>query len=236
MLGAHHQFTYHDGDDINQMVALYAMDGLARYDPSKGPLENYLYRHCKNRISNARRDEVGCRSDSPCRTCYERALGTGPGHADGSTCPAFTAWWNRRQTRARLASPGELGAVLAEKWSMKAAPPADEEADGRDLVEVIAKRLPEEWKEDFATMLVGNTLKVPVYRRRAVQREVAKILADLGLDVTDLRTDGMGFLNQRQRTPRNSVGRLVADVPLPAQPSPRDQQVGGPGEDAEEPA
>ncbi|AWM38299.1 hypothetical protein GobsT_35750 [Gemmata obscuriglobus] len=42
VLAAKFQFGMHDADDITQMVAVYALEALPRYDPVKGNLEGFV--------------------------------------------------------------------------------------------------------------------------------------------------------------------------------------------------
>jgi len=45
-------FDIYSGDDIQNEAYLIALDGLSRYKPSAGPLENFLSVHVRNRIIN----------------------------------------------------------------------------------------------------------------------------------------------------------------------------------------
>jgi len=50
-------FAYYTGDDVSQEVWLMCLDAVERYDPSIGPLENYLVSHVSNRLKNLKRDK-----------------------------------------------------------------------------------------------------------------------------------------------------------------------------------
>ena len=53
-----YRFGLHDIDDIKQQCYLLALDGLKRYNPEKGKLENFLAVHVKRRLLNFKRDET----------------------------------------------------------------------------------------------------------------------------------------------------------------------------------
>ena len=180
LLAAKHKFGNHDLEDVRQMVAVYALEVLPRYDPSKGNLEGFLYRHCSNRLLNARRD-LGFRTDAPCPTCYKRALGTGKGHPDGSTCPKFASWWARRRTRASLATPCSVERVaeLEQESRMLTDSRVEADAENEELLALIDAHIPLDLRADYLRMR-GGCEKVPKVRRERVLRAARDILDDSG--------------------------------------------------------
>jgi DNA-directed RNA polymerase specialized sigma24 family protein len=186
VLSAKFQFGPHDKDDIAQIVSLHALEALPRFDPAKGNLEGFLYRHCSHRLCNMRRDETGSRTDTPCKTCFEHALGAGDGHPDGSVCQDFVVWWNRRQTRGRLARPVGIDNVFVEGESrMKADSIVESEAEMKELRSLIDAQLPIEFRADYLRLRAGLWASIPIPRRRAVRQKVAEILRAAGVELDE---------------------------------------------------
>jgi DNA-directed RNA polymerase specialized sigma24 family protein len=196
VLAAKFRFGPHDADDVRQMVFVFALEALPKFDPSRGKLEGYLYRNCRNRLSNARRDLLGCRTDAPCRVCYEAATGTGDGHPEGTVCEKaeqFKEWWSRRQTRAKLSSP--LGMESAPEEARVSVSTVESDVAAKELRELIDVRLPLEFRADYLRML-ADRCSVPLARRRVIQAEVAAILAGAGVELPEafaefVATDGI---------------------------------------------
>ena len=49
------RFAYHNFDDMKQQAAIFAIEGLEKYDNSR-PLENFLWTHVRNRLFNYKRN------------------------------------------------------------------------------------------------------------------------------------------------------------------------------------
>jgi hypothetical protein len=177
-------FGPHDEGDVAQLVAVWSLEAVHRYDPAKGSLDSLLYSHCSNQLSNLRRNETGCRTDYPCRVCYEHAIGAGDGHEDGSVCPQFAAWWERRLTKGRLARPVGIDKVFVEGESrMKADSMVETEVEMQELIRLIDVQLPLELRADYLRLRAGEWASIPIPRRRAVRHKVAEILREAGVDV-----------------------------------------------------
>lgn len=50
-------FAYYCNDDIGQEIWCMCLEAMKRYDPSIGPVENYLAIHVANRLKNLKRDK-----------------------------------------------------------------------------------------------------------------------------------------------------------------------------------
>ena len=61
------KFGYHTYEDMKQQAAIFALEGLEKYDNSR-PLENFLWTHVRDRLFNYKRDNFQ-RPDKPCLTC-----------------------------------------------------------------------------------------------------------------------------------------------------------------------
>lgn len=50
-------FAYYEAGDVYQEIWCMCLEALKRYDPTIGPIENYLVRHVTNRMKNLKRDK-----------------------------------------------------------------------------------------------------------------------------------------------------------------------------------
>ena len=63
-----YKFGYYGVDDMKQEARLLAIEGLERYDSSRGKLETFLWTHVSNRLFNIKRNKYS-RPDKPCFDC-----------------------------------------------------------------------------------------------------------------------------------------------------------------------
>lgn len=173
-------------EDIKQQVALLCLEALPRYDPAVGPLVNFMYRNAHNRMQNLLRATLG-RTDFPCKICHEAATDGGPGHPDGSVCPAHIKWWERNSLKAGIARAREFSAMGTEgHWDEVTGIEPSVEADAAtdELLAIIDEHLPVKLRANYLRMRAG--VQVPKPAREEVERAVLEILADSGLEPEDL--------------------------------------------------
>jgi DNA-directed RNA polymerase specialized sigma24 family protein len=162
-----HAFGYHDPDDIYQTAYEEALKVLQKdvYDPGKKPLNNFLYVHIHNRLSNLKRKQY-FRSEAPCKCCD--AFNPGP-----DPCRRWREWARRNESKQRLMKP----LTLAGDANI----PAVQE-DVHDLFVMeelrtyILERLSPEWHADFATFAEEGVL--PRDRLNRLRALLVKILED----------------------------------------------------------
>ena len=61
-------FTYQGVEDVEQRAWELALEGLAKFDESKGDVRHFLRVHIRNRLINDKRD-LYIRDDLPCKKC-----------------------------------------------------------------------------------------------------------------------------------------------------------------------
>ncbi len=111
-LGHKFKFGYHEFDDMKQQAAIFAMEGLEKYDNSR-PLENFLWTHVRNRLFNYKRNNYQ-RPDKPCLTCpffdklYQCSKNQCSKFSDKSECELYTSWSNRNDTKKNIMQPGYI--------------------------------------------------------------------------------------------------------------------------------
>lgn len=106
------KFGYHDYDDMKQQAAIFAMEGLQKYDKSR-PLENFLWTHVRNRLFNYKRNNYQ-RPDKPCLTCpfYDKSFKNSASQctkfANKDSCELYAAWTQRNNTKKNIMLPQNI--------------------------------------------------------------------------------------------------------------------------------
>lgn len=111
-LGHKFKFGYHDFDDMKQQAAIFAMEGLEKYDNSR-PLENFLWTHVRNRLFNYKRNNYQ-RPDKPCLTCpfYDKLCKQSNSactkYSNKDECDLYRGWLARNDTKKNIMVPQSI--------------------------------------------------------------------------------------------------------------------------------
>jgi DNA-directed RNA polymerase specialized sigma24 family protein len=151
------RFGYHGIDDMRQMAALFAWQGLEHYDGIR-PLENFLWTHVRNRLYNEKRNKYE-RPDKPCFHCDFYENGECSQYDDIMECELFKGWYIRNTTKKNLMSAIDLESVHDEKENNMRQSDNEEQMDERDLMKLIEAQLPVEYREDFIRLKMNNKLR-----------------------------------------------------------------------------
>jgi hypothetical protein len=104
------RFGYHDIEDMKQQAAVFALEGLKKYDHSR-PLENFLWTHVRNRLFNYKRDNYQ-RPDKPCLTCplYQPndEVSDCAQFKDKLNCNAYKVWFKRNDSKKNIMQPSYI--------------------------------------------------------------------------------------------------------------------------------
>lgn len=165
-------------EDIRQQVALEAIEALARFRPERGALQNFLARHCRNRLLNMRRCLLTRWEDLPCERCH---AGECCGK-DGEFCEPYKRWRDRNRTKTNLLLTCDLAEVNDESESrMRLASTVQADAEVTEIVQLLDERLPVELRRTMLQIRAG--VKVPKYERTRVEEAVRDILSDAGVEL-----------------------------------------------------
>lgn len=189
-------FGYFSVEDIRQQGRLFALEALGRWD-GKRTLENFLFKHVKNRLINYKRDKFH-RADPPCKEC-ERAYPLAPTHADGKYCAPFLEWKDRNLKKQLLARSLKVEPEVMARIMQRISDDdvrAPEVVGMTDLDQRIDALLPYHLRPDYLRMKEGVT--VPLERREEVREAVGAIVAG-SFDVDELRTTGRAALYTANR-------------------------------------
>ncbi len=159
--GANGSFAYYENKDVYQEVWCMCLEALDRYDPTIGPIENYLVRHIANRLKNLKRDK------------YFR-----PG-LDVSTS-GFA------RTRMNLINALPLGSNnIAEQGVLLCSTSINVNPIERILCDetltYIRKRLPDHLCDAFEELIGYNNIRNPLVEE--IRQSVAEILSERDDDV-----------------------------------------------------
>lgn len=106
------RFGYHDFEDMKQQAAIFAMEGLEKYD-NKRPLENFLWTHVRNRLFNYKRNNYQ-RPDKPCHTCpfFDKSYACSNNQCSKFTekkdCELYLAWHERNDAKKNIMQPTHI--------------------------------------------------------------------------------------------------------------------------------
>lgn len=155
-------FAYYENKDVSQEIWCMCLEALGRYDPTIGPIENYLVRHVTNRIKNLKRDK------------YFRP---------GSDVP--TSGLARTRMNLVNALPLGGGGDVAEQGVLLCSSSVGVDPIDYILCEetllYIRERLPEHLFEPFEELIGNNKVRNPLVEE--IRQKVAEILSERKDDV-----------------------------------------------------
>jgi len=111
-LGNKFKFGYHTYEDMKQQAAIFALEGLKKYD-NKRPLENFLWTHVRNRLFNYKRDNYQ-RPDLPCHTCpfydikFETTQNQCTEYKNKDNCSLYSSWVKRNSDKKNIMKPTNI--------------------------------------------------------------------------------------------------------------------------------
>jgi DNA-directed RNA polymerase specialized sigma24 family protein len=106
------KFAYHSFEDMKQQAAIFALEGLEKYDNNR-PLENFLWTHVRNRLFNYKRNNYQ-RPDKPCFTCplFDKDFKCSNNQCSKFTnkqdCEPYAAWSHRNETKKNIIQPAYI--------------------------------------------------------------------------------------------------------------------------------
>ncbi|MCP4123677.1 MAG: hypothetical protein GY751_18155 [Bacteroidetes bacterium] len=174
-LASRFKFGYYELDDMKQEAALFAWQGLEKYDGVR-PLENFLWVHVRNRLYNLKRNNYS-RPDKPCDHCpfdaycenectkYDNIL----------DCEQYGKWDSRNQIKRNLMAtksgndPHSIESISIEDKVLS-----------KELYELIDSNMPLLMREDWIRFI--NKLKISKNKRIALQVIIINILEENGIE------------------------------------------------------
>ncbi len=176
------RFGYHDVDDIKQQARLFALEALARYTENKGPLENFLSVHVRNRLINFKRDNYH-RFQAPCLQCpfydpeRKKSINQCAEFEDKMECDKWRQWILRNNSKRSIMAPATSENIdyLFSYESLEHSSVVDIVAN-KELLEYIDERLPVDLRNDY--LRLKENLSVSKYRKNKVREAIIRIVEE----------------------------------------------------------
>jgi RNA polymerase sigma factor (sigma-70 family) len=167
-------FGYFDVEDIKQQGRIFAIEAMARYDPTR-PLDNFLYTHIKNRLINFRRDKFR-RNDPPCFSCHNSIAGETL-HADKQYCEKYLAWLHRNSVKQNIINALDISNIADElEPNMREESSVVEDIERNELLALIDMKLDVELRQVYLQMQAGDS--VSKTKREQVEKAILDIVGD----------------------------------------------------------
>lgn len=154
------RFAYHEIEDMKQQAAIFAIEGLEKYDHSR-PLENFLWTHVRNRLFNYKRNNYQ-RPDKPCLTCplfdkdYKCSLNQCSQYINKHDCDLYRAWSERNDTKKNIIQPSYIeddSSIIKHHNDLSVL------AQNAEIVQFLDQNIHTEYRESYLKLKHGT--KIP---------------------------------------------------------------------------
>lgn len=169
-LGNKFKFGYHSYEDIKQQAAIFALEGLEKYDNTR-PLENFLWTHVRNRLFNYKRDNYQ-RPDPPCLTCpfYDKHFAKSDNqcteYKNKQDCSLLSSWLVRNNAKKNIMTPLDIE---------NSTPSSAQENDisNNQILDLIDQKMPAQYRELYLRYRYGDKIS------KSDQNKVVKIIKEI---------------------------------------------------------
>lgn len=171
------KFGYHDFDDMKQQAAIFALEGLAKYD-HKRPLENFLWTHVRNRLFNYKRNNYQ-RPDKPCLSCpffdksYQCSNNQCSKFTDKQQCELYASWSRRNDSKKNIMQPTHIGdqeyiqnSLVKDGFSSA--------IQNQEIVAFLDQHIQSEYRETYLKLKHGS--KIPKQQLYKLQNHITELL------------------------------------------------------------
>lgn len=161
-LGHKFKFGYHDFDDMKQQAAIFALEGLEKYDRSR-PLENFLWTHVRNRLFNYKRDNYQ-RPDKPCLTCplydphCKKSTNQCLDFENKTDCELYNAWEIRNNSKKNIMRPVNIES--SEDYGSKYHTKGDigDIVLSQEIIKKLDENIPVSHRESYLKLKYGEKI------------------------------------------------------------------------------
>lgn len=158
-LGHKFKFGYHSYEDMKQQAAIFALEGLEKYDNTR-PLENFLWTHVRNRLFNFKRDNYQ-RPDKPCLSCpfYDPKLKLSSNQCEKYTnkndCELYNSWETRNASKKNIMKPVAIEDIK-EYFSDHTNTDATDSMFNKELIDMLDTHIPSQYRETYLKFKYGE--------------------------------------------------------------------------------
>lgn len=157
-LGNKFKFGYHTFEDMKQQAAIFALEGLNRYDSSR-PLENFLWTHVRNRLFNYKRDHYQ-RPDVPCNTCpffdkYRvKTQSQCTEFSNRNDCELYNAWYTRNNAKKNIMKPVDIENTPSPSRTLD----VEDLVDNNEILNIIDIKIPTPYRDLYLKFRHGDKI------------------------------------------------------------------------------
>jgi len=168
------KFGYHDIEDMKQQAAIFALEGLEKYDHTR-PLENFLWTHVRNRLFNYKRNNYQ-RPDKPCLTCplydpnLKVSLSGCSKYVDKNECELYRSWYNRNTNKKNIMKPSHIDYDIPNPSSV-----LDIISDN-EIIKFLDKHIYPGYREVYLRLKHGE--KITKQKLSKLQNHIAFLMKD----------------------------------------------------------
>jgi len=177
------RFGYHEIEDIKQQAAIFALEGLEKYDSNR-PLENFLWTHVRNRLFNYKRNNYQ-RPDKPCLKCplfdphLQKSNNGCLKYQNKDECEPYKNWSNRNESKKNIMSLQNLENIN-EYNNSKTIDPLDISGNN-ELINFLDKNIVKpEYRETYIKL--KNNIKVSAANLNKLKKHVQLLLKEKSND------------------------------------------------------
>lgn len=150
------RFGYHDIDDMKQQAAIFALEGLEKYDNSR-PLENFLWTHVRNRLFNYKRNNYQ-RPDKPCLSCplydseYKVSTNQCSKYSNKQNCELYASWSSRNENKKNIMQPSYIEYDIEQSHSL------DILIQNNEIIKFLDEHVHAEYRENYLRLKHGEKI------------------------------------------------------------------------------
>jgi DNA-directed RNA polymerase specialized sigma24 family protein len=179
------KFGYHSFDDMKQQAAIFALEGLEKYD-NKRPLENFLWTHVRNRLFNYKRDNYQ-RPDKPCLNCIfydehcKKSTNQCSEYANKDDCEEFNAWYQRNISKKNIMKPVGMDDVTESSSIHHSSSNILDIVANEQIIKLLDANIPAQYRETYLKLKHGDK----VYKTDMVKliKIIKTILSENNYDI-----------------------------------------------------
>jgi hypothetical protein len=155
-------FGYHSIEDMKQQAAIFALEGLEKYD-NKRPLENFLWTHVRNRLFNYKRDNYQ-RPDKPCLSCrfFDKHCAKSTNQCtefqNKNDCEEYNAWYIRNTNKKNIMKPVAIDEVGDNNVSLNSLDNVIDFVSNKQIFDILDKHIPAAHRETYLKLKHGDKI------------------------------------------------------------------------------
>ena len=162
-LGHKFKFGYHSYEDMKQQAAIFALEGLEKYDNSR-PLENFLWTHVRNRLFNYKRDNYQ-RPDKPCLSCrfYDQhcvnSVNQCTEYTNKTNCEEYNNWYNRNNNKKNIMKPVGIEDLQEQNVTINQLYSSSSIVDivsNQQILKILDENIPAQYRPTYLKMKHGD--------------------------------------------------------------------------------